>query len=70
VDENPSASWVKERVIVALRAATGNAVRMHLSAKRMVSHDTGEMSAEYARPNQLVKLNHPTSIRVVPLAIT
>jgi hypothetical protein len=37
---------VKERVIVALRAATGNAVRMHLSAKRMVSHDTGEMSAE------------------------
>jgi len=57
-------------VIVALRAATGNAVRMHLSAKRMVSHDTGEMSAEYARPNQLVKLNHPTSIRVVPLAIT
>jgi hypothetical protein len=25
--------------------------------------DTGEMSAEYARPNQLVKLNYPTSIR-------
>ena len=41
-------SWVKERVIVALRAATGNVVRLHLSAKRRVSHDTGEMSAEYA----------------------
>jgi hypothetical protein len=61
---------VKERLIVALRAPTGNAFRMHFSAKRRVSHDTGEMSAEYARPNQLVKLNHPTVESVVPLAIT